>query len=83
MGIDEEGTPPSWAPKVLELLAAQRREQRWLGAMIGVSESMIGKMLKGTRRTTPAQYAAIAAVTGVPPHWLEPDGVAAAPEKKA
>lgn len=71
MVTEAEMSKPTWAAKVLELLHTQRREQRWLAAMIGVSESYMTRLLNGERPARTEQIERIAEALGVPAHWLE------------
>jgi len=69
--VETQLQPPAWAPKVMELLAAQRREQRWLAAMIGVSAPYMTRLLNGERPAKAQHIAKIAAALGIPVHWLQ------------
>ena len=66
-----ETQPPDWADKVLELLKTQRQQQRWLAAMIGVSETYMTRLLNGERPAKPDHIAKIASALGVPVHWID------------
>lgn len=65
-----KSSSPAWAAPILELLAHQRREQRWLAAMIGVSEAYLSRMLSGERPTKPERVKAMADALGVPVSWI-------------